>query len=144
MILVLPFTACDKGSATSSELSGKVMYKGAPLKMGAVMVKGDSGSEEGGSINSDGTYTIKNVPRGNLKVRITSIDEEGLAEYNRAVVGRGKGEPTGPDGKVRPKGSPILDPSEWSKIPKKYGEYETSGLTVEVNDSKVKKDFAID
>ena len=83
-------------------------YKGTPLTMGEIHVKSDTGVEVSGGINADGTYTVKNVPRGNLKVRIMCIDEKAANSYFMALAGRSKDEPRGPDGKVRPKGSPIL------------------------------------
>jgi hypothetical protein len=143
LLLILPITACEKGTSTS-ELSGKVTYKNAPLTMGAVVVRSESGTEETGSINPDGTYVIKKAPRGTLKVRIICTDEEASAEFFKAMAGRGKGDPIGPDGKVWTKGQRIPDASEWSKIPKKYMDFETSGLTVEVKDSKTQKDFPLD
>jgi hypothetical protein len=143
LTLTLPIVACSPGSATS-ELTGKVTYKGSPLTMGEVYVKSEDGREVSNTINPDGTYTIKNVPRGTLKVRIHCIDEKAYNEYNNALTGRTGSEPRGPDGTVRPKGSKILEASDFAKIPKKYDEYENSGLTVEVKDSKAQKDFVLE
>jgi hypothetical protein len=143
LILILPITACEKGTSTS-ELSGKVTYKNAPLTMGAVVVRTESGTEESGSINPDGTYLIKKAPRGTLKVRIICTDEEASAMFFKRMSGREPGDPVKPDGKVWRKGEKIPDASEWSKIPAKYMDFETSGLTVEVKDSKTQKDFPLD
>ena len=140
--LTVSIAACQGGS--TSELTGKVTFKGAPLTTGEVIVKSDSGLEVSGGISADGSYSIKNAPRGMLKVKIVCMDEKASTEYFLAVAGRGKGEPRGPDGKVRPKGSPILEMSAFSKIPAKYAEYETSGQTIEVKDAKVQKDIPLD
>lgn len=143
LLLTLPVLACSPGSATS-ELTGKVTYKGSPLTMGEVFLKAEDGREFCNTINPDGTYSIKNVPRGTLKVRIHCIDEKAYNDYNTALTGRSGTEPRGPDGQVRPKGSKILEAVDFAKIPKKYADYETSGLTVEVKDSKASKDFPLE
>src|SRR4051812_30284297 len=96
LILALSIVACRSGSNTS-ELAGKVTYKGSPLTQGEVYLKAEDGREFSNTINPDGTYSIKNLPRGMYKVRILCIDQEGYTEFNKALAGRGKGEPIGPD-----------------------------------------------
>ena len=91
--LGLAVAACTGPS--TSELSGKVTYKSAPLTSGEVHVLAANGVEVSGEIKPDGTYVIPNVPRGTHKVRVFCVDEKMSTEYFTAVAGRGKGEPIG-------------------------------------------------
>ena len=144
VLLVVSVSACS--GAGKSEVSGKVTFKGAPVTSGEVQIMASDGTIASGEIRSDGTYTVQGVLAGSHRVAITNVDEKAANEYFLALAGRSSkgGDPIGPDGKPRPKGSPPLERSAFSKIPAKYGEYDTSGLTVEVKGSKVTKDFAID
>jgi hypothetical protein len=143
LLLVGAITACGNGG--KAELSGKVTYKGTPLTFGEVQVKGSDGVIVSGQINSDGTYTVQGVARGSCQVAITAVDEKASTAYFLALAGRGNGgDPIGPDGKPRPKGGPALDRSAFSKIPTKYGEFNTANLTVDVKDAKATKNFDLD
>jgi hypothetical protein len=141
-LLIVSISACQSSSGNST-VSGKVTYKGQPLKNGEVHFKAADGNWVSGEIKSDGTYEAKDIPRGNLQVEIKCYNDELANEYYAWLAGRAKkeGDPIGPDGKPIPKGSRILEREEFSLIPKKYAKYETSGLTLTVNESKVTKNF---
>jgi len=142
-LLLAALPACTSGKAT---VTGKVTYKGTPLTMGEIHIRAADGTEVSGEIKSDGSYTVANVPPGNHKVEIKCIDEKMSNAYFTALAGRNKdgGPPIGPDGKPAPKGGKVFDVDDFSKIPAKYGRYETSGLSIEVKGSSVTKDFPLD
>ncbi len=81
------------GAPTSYPVKGTVLRPdGKPLTSGRIMfVSKESGLTYGGTIGSDGTYTVKSgaregAPAGNYKVRI-EIDETSLPH---AKVGKGQ------------------------------------------------------
>ncbi len=100
------------------DVTGKVTYKGVPLKIGTIVFQPDTGAFATAEIQPDGTYSLKGALGPNL-VTITSRDPM----------------PPGPDDPVarnarRPK----------SNIPEAYGE-RTSGLKFDVQNKPNVADF---
>lgn len=102
-----------------ADVSGKVSYKGVPLKMGTVMFQPASGPFASGTIQPDGTYRLK-AEIGPNSVSIISRDPE---------------DPTPPD---PAKLTTIVRPK--SHIPEKYGE-PASGLQFDVKAQGNQADF---
>ena len=103
------------GCGSSQELApvrGKVTYNGKPLSTGVVMFQPPSGPPARGRIQSDGTFELEmlgegtGAPLGTNRVRVSS--REPLADTS-TETGLGR----------------LL-------IPKRYADFATSGLTVEV------------
>ena len=103
------------------QLKGSVKYNGKPLDGGQIAFRSAAGETIGADINKDGTYVIVNPPKGTMKVAISYIDPK-ATEYFRALSAAGKD---------KSKPLPSGDPSQFSKIPAKYGDVGASGLSVE-------------
>ena len=148
--LLLPFgllvvLGCGETKGTVARLSGSVKYKGTPVTAGTIIftVKGE-GSDPAGTypvpITPDGTYSASQLPAGELRV---SIETESANPKNRRSSeqyggGRGKDmmkRSPAPEGVgTAPKGAYV-------KIPDKYKDPKTSGLTVTLTNGKNTKDF---
>lgn len=68
-----------------SEVTGKVtLDDGSAAPRGAVTLRNDAGSFQG-AIQSDGTYTIEDVPNGDYSVAVAGVmDKEGDSEEGMA------------------------------------------------------------
>src|SRR5437868_4614763 len=68
--LVLALAAGCRSSPNPGKVSGRVTYKGAPLKGGEVLFHSAGQGSYRGSINQDGTYEITDVPVGEMTVTV--------------------------------------------------------------------------
>lgn len=115
----LALAGCGGGG---SKVTGKVSYNGKPLNSGTILFQTEEGVRSA-TIQSDGTYTIEDVPAGNAKIAVTvapppekgpdgvSADEAGTSEAN-----------------------PVL-------VPEKYSRVETSELTYKVTSGEQTHDI---
>jgi hypothetical protein len=110
-ILCLSATGCGPGRG---ELSGKVSYKDKPVVSGSVVVAGSDGVPKGGEIKPDGTYEVKDIAAGQVKITVHSPDPGAMK-----IIPRKKDQPPPP-----PK-----DRSKWFAIPEAYADFEKSELT---------------
>jgi hypothetical protein len=119
--LLLPAAAAgqDKKPVPKGEVvSGKIAYNGKPLSGGTVtFVSKDGKTTVAGAIADDGTYTVL-LP---------------AAEYGVAITTAAPGK----DDKDPPKKVPVL------KIPAKYGDVKTSGITYKVSKGKQTYDIEL-
>ena len=53
-------------------LVGKITHNGQPVKAVTITVLGPDGTPAGGTANDDGTYTIPNPPKGQLKFQLVA------------------------------------------------------------------------
>lgn len=113
--------------AATGDVSGVVKYKGKALEGGQISFKGGKGKLVGADINPDGTFSAAGVPVGTVQVGVSYIDPK-VVDYFKELSQQGRGEKKGPG----PKG----DPSQFSKVPDKYGDPNGSGLTIEVKGGK--------
>lgn len=58
---------CGGGKGT---VSGKVSYQGKPVRGGNVAFIPEAGSPVNSPIEADGTYTIRKIPPGNVKITV--------------------------------------------------------------------------
>jgi len=124
-LLGLSVVGC--GPATG-KVSGKVSYQDKPLANGSITFLVGDKPQVQATINSDGTYTA-DVPVGDAKVIVTSIDEAEALKYGEALKGGRKKRGENPTAMpVGPKGPP----KNLSKIPTKYNSAETSTLTATI------------
>ena len=109
---------------TGASLSGKVTFKNAALKAGLVVVEG-AGSGSTGTINADGSYTVPNVPVGEVQIGVTTMaaKEEAMA---RAMSQQSSG---GPNASPTKGGETVSIPD----IPAKYMNPKESGFKMTVN-----------
>jgi hypothetical protein len=110
---LLPLLACTAGCG-SPKLSGKVTYNGEPLRSGLVSITAANGWVGTSQIDEDGNYSIANVPSGSAKITVDNFSSE-VRGIPRNVKRPPHAEPTAP-----------------VKIPPKYKDPKTSGLTCEV------------
>lgn len=78
-LLVPLFSGCSKKNQNTSELSGKVLYKGSPMQGGTLFLHPQDAKAAAGAppialaIGRDGTFAATNMPIGKMKVTVQSI-----------------------------------------------------------------------
>ncbi len=116
-VIAASFNGCDN-ERPLAPVTGKVTYRGEPLKFGTVMFQPPSGQPATASIQPDGTFALETRGEGEgaavgmCKVRVTCY--EGQNPVSRSA-------PSGDEGGFGK-----------SLIPEKYLDYDTSEITVEV------------
>jgi hypothetical protein len=82
----------DAPKVEYADVTGKISYKGEPLKMGTVTFQPRSGASATGEIQADGTYSLKGVIGPN-KVMVASREAEpgpsADPESRKAAAARG-------------------------------------------------------
>jgi hypothetical protein len=132
--LLLP--SCG-GSSKAPALFGTVNYKGSPVTGGNITLYPTAGGPEYPiQIRPDGTYETSGVPLGTMSV---SIETESI-----------KGQTGGAASYKPPPGAKMVDkPPEidnsgapsYVKIPKKYSDPKTSGLSIEITKGRQMVNF---
>lgn len=135
-LLVVGLTSCGSNAPvalpdTGASMEGVVTYDGKTLYYGQVNVVGAADSAQG-AITRDGTYKVERAPLGPVKISV--ITDPGMAQADRMSGGMYKG----PDAKGAGKAK-----VEYVDVPKKYQNFETSGLTFTVERGTNKIDIAI-
>ena len=121
------------GKATG-DVKGTVSYKGKILKAGTVNIRGADKVIQQGIIQENGEFFVKAVPTGQAEVSIIA-HKPGMEEYMNQLAGRGKGK-KGPVVAVAPNSE-----EQWSLIPLKYNQFETSELSIEIKSGENKQDL---
>jgi hypothetical protein len=122
LALILASAGCTGGEA---EFSGHVTYRGQPLYRGSITVVGSDNVPHIAAIGEDGSFRFEKVPAGVAKIGIqcpepVAVDAAPTTDLGKKLFASGLA-PTSTDGRKR-----------WFTIPDKYGNPETSGLTVEI------------
>lgn len=121
--LTLTFSGCGAGTG---DVSGKVTHKHKALVFGTVMIVGSDGLPRYGEITEEGTYWVAGVPCGQVHIAVNSPDP--------TTPLFSKDESKGP--RTRPpeeaKRLAALK-SKWFALPDKYGDPNTSALTLAVH-----------
>lgn len=120
LALVAPVLAGCGGSG-KGDVSGKITYNGQTLPYGSVQFMSPGGAFVS-MIESDGSYSIKGVAAGISKISITCQDPK-YAEFMKQLSESARN-PKVP----KPKGNP----EDFDKIPSKFTNPESSGLTYTV------------
>jgi hypothetical protein len=157
LILILPLlvalaAGCGKGNPNApASISGKVTYKSKPVTGGMITFHTNDAGINQVPIMPDGTYSYEGLPVGELKV---SIDTEALnpdrkkGQQYGGAQGKNMMSP-GPEGVGKaPAGPPGMTEGtlqgEYVKIPPKYRDKATSGLTVTLSKGQnTNKDFEL-
>lgn len=140
LLLVL---GCGETKGTVARLSGSVKYNGTPVTAGMITftAKGEGG-DAGGTypvpITPDGTYTTSQLPAGELQV---SIETESANPKRPKAGQQYGGEKAQMKRSPPPEGVGSAPKGTYVKIPPKYSDPKTSGLTVTVTNGKNTKDF---
>jgi hypothetical protein len=131
---LVPLVGCGGGTA---EVSGTVTVRNQPLANGVVTFFPEKGDPVAGFVEN-GAYTIPSVPYGTSRVAVAP-QPEGM------TVTTGKSGRTLKPGEVDPtaKGAQPKK-SSGSTFPEKYKSADTSGLTCQVDKSKVTFPIALD
>src|SRR5262245_13907571 len=118
------------GGAT---ITGKVRYQERPVLSGSVIVLQADGTARTGVIQPDGTYSVEGLTRGPVRMGVLSPDPARA----RSILKK----PKSPEKSTRvpPKTKPGTD--GWFPLPAKLGDPERSGVTCEVNASRVQHDI---
>ena len=113
-------------SRPADTVTGTVTFRDKPLGIGSVILYCEDQQIIHGLISPEGTYTIPNVPRGQVRVTIRTPSRQ--RELWRQQT------PTWPviNGPVVPGSNPSIKPSPTTIIPTRYEVPEESGLTVTV------------
>jgi hypothetical protein len=128
---LLTLTGCSSELPTG-EVSGTVSFKGQPIPIGRITFAADDGREVFGAI-SHGQYSVPKAPAGPVRIAISSIvslatpkasAQPGRAQAARRVM---RGLPP-----VSKDDASSAAPKPGIKIPEKYANPSTSGLTFQV------------
>jgi hypothetical protein len=131
---VLFLSGCGQ---STGNVSGKVTYKGAPLRGGTVGFVDSSGRTMGAAMEEDGTFKIKNLPTGEyiVTVETNSVKPPQSSEAAPPALKKGMGAP--PKDAQLPDGYKGSNPAEaaaanaakhYILIPGSYSKKETSNL----------------
>jgi hypothetical protein len=114
VVLLFIVLGCGPGRG---DLTGTVSYQGKALKVGSVSVLGSDGIPKTDSIRDDGTFLVRDIPAGTIKIAVNSRDPA-------------KSQP-----KTRKKGAPPpkADRTGWFPIPEKYSDFAKSELSLTLN-----------
>lgn len=140
-LALLPLAGCSGGSKSVS-VSGKVMYKGAPVTGGTLTLHPTDGKGAGTTITIDpsGTFSMNEIPTGPKTVTIETESIKSTPTGNYAPP-PGMKPPAGAD-----PGKQHVDASNLPKyvpIPKKYANPTTSQLTWDIGKGKNDKTFEL-
>jgi hypothetical protein len=114
VVLVVLVAGCGSRVAT---VSGKVTYKGRPVRSGGIVLLNPDGlSIAKGIIQPDGSYVVEGVKHGRVKIGVLSPNPTPAAK--------------------------VADPA-WFPLPASLGSPGTSGLTCEVAAAFVEYDIDI-
>jgi hypothetical protein len=125
---------CGGGHA---DFSGKVTYKGKPLYRGAITIVGDDTKILVAAIGDDGTFEFHGVATGTVRIGILCPEPSADHPSNQSDVAK----------KLRQQGPPSNNsPDErrkWFRIPNRYSQPETSGLTAEISGPATTKEIPL-
>jgi hypothetical protein len=105
------------GCSGRGDVSGKVTYQNKSVPFGTVMIEGSDGSTRQGNIEKDGSYTVRDVAAGQVRVAVNSPNPKGITLNYK-------------DPNKKPE--PYPDVPGWFAIPKQYESIASSGLSYTV------------
>lgn len=118
------------GCGGGTDVTGKVTYQGKPVVYGSVVMIGPDRLPKSGTIQPDGTFTVKGAKLGSAKVAVTSPPPPGVTVPKVAKSGRDAEEDRGSSTPVTPAPPEVL--KNWFPLPDRFGDPDKSGVTVDV------------
>lgn len=126
LLAALALTGCGE---KTTEVSGKVTYKGKPVTSGVVTILDGGSAPKAGAIQPDGTFRVSGVRLGTYKVAVSSPPPPGSEPARRPAGGRDADDDKVPTA-VAPASPEVI--KTWVALPEKYGDPAKSDLTVDV------------
>jgi hypothetical protein len=111
LFVIATLTGCGPGRG---DLSGKVYFEEKIVSSGSVIVGGSDGVPRSGEIAADGSYAVKDIAAGQVKITVHSPDPGAVKYIPR---------------KDEDKPPPPKDRSKWFPLPDEYNDFTKSGLT---------------
>jgi hypothetical protein len=144
LLSCLAWLAGCGGSSAHGKVSGKVLYNDKPVTGGTVTFRPADTAENAvfAQIDANGNYSAS-VPVGPVKIAVNNKDLEPL-EIKKSP------RPTFPKGttpateKEDPRVNPQKPPGTYVKIPEKYNQVESSGLTYTVKSKSQNFDIKLE
>ena len=132
-LLLLIAGLAATGCGGRGDVSGQVKFEGTPISSGRITFQVQEGNKEAfSSAITNGSYEIKDVPTGEVKVMVESFKPR---EADMSMVPKDLGI-------MRDKGTPpATDPAKYVEIPLRYGKFEESGLSYTVTKGPQTQDF---
>ncbi len=132
MLLFIGLVGCGSGQGT---IDGRVTYKGAPVTGGTITFHLDGGKTVPGVIDSNGKYGANTTVFGKATVAIeTASLKPGIMPVGDGPKVTGDSMPKTPGGSAMP---------VFVKIPDKYADAKTSGLTADLKSGSQSKNFEL-
>jgi hypothetical protein len=129
LVALLLCTSLVGCGSSEAEVSGTVRCDGKPLPYGNIQFLGADGIPCAGQIQADGTFTVR-VPLGQAKVIVSCVDEAKQKRFvSKAAANHGRS------------AASVAPNVNFSLIPQRYADWNTSGLTVLVKQGKTMQDF---
>lgn len=136
LVLVLVVTGC--GEPPPIRLTGRVMYRGAPLPGGSIRLHFDGGRELLGIIQQNGQYQIVNPPAGTAAVSVETESVKAALALNPLP-----NMPPDPSMKLPMPSQMPGGLGDYIEIPSRYNSPQTSGLAINVTGKDQKKDIQL-
>jgi len=140
LVASLAAAGCGKPKAT---VSGKVLFKNAPLKGGTVTFVNDDGNTQGSPIAEDGSYTIRNIHPGEVKILVETASMKPVGDGGRHHYDA----PKPPEGQEDNSGYKPKNPGENLKryvgISAKYSDLEKTDLKFTVQRGEQSYDIVV-
>lgn len=114
------------GCAGRGDLKGAVHYQDKTVQVGTVQAAGADGIPRF-SLIKEGTYEIKDLPAGTVRITVSSPDPGQLKVAMRKVGEK----------------PPAADRTGWFPIPEKYADFKTSDLTFDLQRGENRYDIKL-
>lgn len=132
------------GGPKTAKVSGTVMFGGKALPGGKITfypANGGAANPASADIQEDGTYTVTNVPVGEVKVTVSTDHLSGKLTTRNAPPGGVDAQmkpPAGAGANIpqKPDNAGVKLIGTYTKIPAKYGKPETTDLTYTISGDK--------
>lgn len=142
-VFPLALAGCTKNPNAPAQISGVVKYKGQPLPGGTIVFHDSEGKAYSAPIQQDGKYQLTDIPVGEMKVTVEtesvnpSKKQPTYGGQRAAKMGMSNYNPPG----APPRPSEEDKKAQYVKIPDKYSNASTSGLSATLGKGKNTKDF---